>query len=508
MDGKSEESKSSGLVIYDKTGGDKASLKVGEKLSELNEVLEKIPQAEALPPDTRETSHFVSISPASIQISKKEPSRIKSANYQVRKAITGWSPKSRSNMVARFLSLDYEPLFGDKTRTPAMITLTYPKDWETVVPNGQTFKRHVQALLKRFEAAYGERLAGLWKMEFQRRGAPHLHILTSLKSDLPGFREWFSYNWADVVNHPNQTERIKHEAAGTRIDEWKDLETFKAYLIAVYFSKHSSPSTSSVKNYQNKAPELWVEAGNIGRFWGYWGLSPAVAKAQISEKDAIYIKRILRRWHQAKGITEKVRVRRTNMKTGEIKYRWATRRQKRMSGKGGYLSVPDGVAMGELIALALENRTSPVLEQGKQVGNLSVLSLDSGIGNSELGVSFRDLGEQVLNLRTESPDFRSGTFSTSLIAWTDVSRDWGVRREPPHVNQHRTRNSPNPVRKVCPTCIKLSLIWLVTKLRRGQSRQTHCLSNGIKRFFHKLFGLVGKAISSAFTHAKNYITKY
>jgi hypothetical protein len=59
-----------------------------------------------------------------------------------------------------------------------MLTLTYPGDWLIVAPNAEVVKRHFQALCKRYGRAWGEPLIGPWKLEFQRRGAPHFHIST------------------------------------------------------------------------------------------------------------------------------------------------------------------------------------------------------------------------------------------------------------------------------------------------------------------------------------------
>ncbi len=62
---------------------------------------------------------------------------------------------------------------------PAMITLTYPGDWLTVAPSADAVKRvHFKALAKRWQRNWGHPLRCVWKLEFQRRGAPHLHLFT------------------------------------------------------------------------------------------------------------------------------------------------------------------------------------------------------------------------------------------------------------------------------------------------------------------------------------------
>lgn len=90
--------------------------------------------------------------------------------------ITSWSRKSRARMVRKLTELDYAPLFATG-ETPGMVTVTYPGDWLAVAPTPAVVSGHVHALRARFQRAYGRPLIGTWKREFQRRGAPHYHVL-------------------------------------------------------------------------------------------------------------------------------------------------------------------------------------------------------------------------------------------------------------------------------------------------------------------------------------------
>jgi len=63
--------------------------------------------------------------------------------------ITEWSRRSRSAMCRTFAELDYNPLV-ESGRIPAMITLTYPGNWEVVAPDGASVKRHMVLWRKRF----------------------------------------------------------------------------------------------------------------------------------------------------------------------------------------------------------------------------------------------------------------------------------------------------------------------------------------------------------------------
>ncbi|WP_461480157.1 rolling circle replication-associated protein [Mycobacterium sp. HUMS_1102779] len=95
-----------------------------------------------------------------------------------------------------------------------MITLTYPGDWEVVAPDGASVKRHIVLWRTRFQREYGESARYIWKLEFQRRGAPHIHLWMappmSPGRSCRGFAQWLSETWAQVVNHPDPEQKSRH----------------------------------------------------------------------------------------------------------------------------------------------------------------------------------------------------------------------------------------------------------------------------------------------------------
>lgn len=239
-----------------------------------------------------------------------------------------WSRKSRARMTRRLASLDWSPMEprcmgvvdeqGDElVSVPAMVTLTYPGDYLAVVPDGEVAKRHLRA----FRAAYARRFpghdAGCWKLESQRRGAPHFHLLLMVPVTASGYpssavRVWARLTWARIVGATGE-ERRRHEAAGVSVDTAEGARYSDPQRIAVYFSKHNAPGESS-KAYQNEIPAGWLDesgAGTVGRFWGYWRLRPVEVEATISAFDAVDAARLLRGWVKAQGRTRRVRRRRT-----------------------------------------------------------------------------------------------------------------------------------------------------------------------------------------------------
>jgi hypothetical protein len=222
-----------GLVICSITDRSASSPKY-ISIEDLDEALAPLMESKGV----ADSEYTVEFSPACIRVSRKRSNGSKSreASDTSRKAVNHWSDKSRLKMVERFASLDYTP-FELSDSIPALITLTYPGDWLSVASTAQLAKQHLQSFRKRFERAYGRPFFALWKMEFQRRGAPHFHLLAPIPIGVQ-FSEWLSETWSDVVNHPNLEEREKHRLAGTGLDLAKGLTAEDAHLTSFYFSKH------------------------------------------------------------------------------------------------------------------------------------------------------------------------------------------------------------------------------------------------------------------------------
>ena len=165
--------------------------------------------------------------------------------------ITEWSRKSRSSMCRTFAELDYTPLV-ESERVPAMVTLTYPGDWEVVAPDGASVKRHMALWRKRFQREYDEPARYIWKLEFQRRGAPHIHLWMALPMSPGrsgrGFAQWMSETWAQVVDHPDAEQKARHRLAGTAIDVLSGLKARDPKRLAIYFTKHSSPNMHATRS--------------------------------------------------------------------------------------------------------------------------------------------------------------------------------------------------------------------------------------------------------------------
>jgi hypothetical protein len=293
--------------------------------------------------------------------------------------VTEWSVQSRANMVKTFAALDWSPVveLDQAGRVPAMVTLTYPGSWEVVAPDGKTVKHHVRVLQRRYLRAWGESIIGAWKLEFQGRGAPHVHIFMAPPHGRArgrgvgaglSFTHWLSAAWADVVSHPDPVEYMKHLAAGTGVDHAEALKCSDPKRLAVYFGKHGQYRD---KEYQNQVPEAWRAPGKgPGRFWGYWGLRPLVAAVELRPEDYELAARILRRYAERVRVWDKAaaewkyvramygakgRYAVVDYSTGEIGWCKHRRRSRvrRFSNGSGFLLVNDGPAMAHQLARAI-----------------------------------------------------------------------------------------------------------------------------------------------------------
>jgi hypothetical protein len=289
--------------------------------------------------------------------------------------ITEWSRKSRSAMCRTFAELDYSPLV-ESGRIPAMITLTYPGDWDVVAPDGASVKRHMVLWRKRFQREYGEAVRYIWKLEFQRRGAPHIHLWMAPPMS-PGrsgrsFTHWLSEAWAQVVDHPDPAQKARHRLAGTAIDVRNGLKACDPKRLAIYFTKHSSPNLHGNKEYQHIVPELWRRPGcGPGRFWGVYGLKKAIAVVEVAQDAYLAARRIMRRWSRNQAVygdstdrfptaivprTVTRLIPRADRQTGVVKFRRVRRRRTLCDHgglAGGHALVNDGPNFAAQLARAI-----------------------------------------------------------------------------------------------------------------------------------------------------------
>lgn len=326
------------------------------------------------PKDNRNSGHHAlgrSLIEAAAAGHAARDSQFPSINWNARaqRCITAWSRKSRANMTRCLSELDYSPLFAAGA-TPCMMTLTYPGDWLTVAPSGAAVKAQVESLRKRWARTWGngQKPPWLWKLEFQKRGAPHMHFFLTIPDgekecsccgETLAFRGWLSHNWADVVAHPDPEERRRHRLAGTGIDFREGVRARDPKRLAVYFTKHGGAAGG--KEYQHQVPLAWQTSGNgPGRFWGHPGLRRVRREVYIDQERYVRVRRTLRKIAASRQLVSTTAVPRgrevLDHETGELRQRKrkVTRRRKVPCSAGGlaggFLLVNNGPRLAEQLS--------------------------------------------------------------------------------------------------------------------------------------------------------------
>lgn len=126
------------------------------------------------------------------------------------------------------------------------ITLTYPAaypgDW-------QLWKAQLHHMAIKFARRF-PRFGAVWKLEPQRRGAPHFHLLVV---GVPYVAKgWLSQTWYEVVG----SHDLRHLAAGTNVQLARSHRG-----VVSYASKYAAK--------RQALPEDWQ--GGVGRWWGVLG---------------------------------------------------------------------------------------------------------------------------------------------------------------------------------------------------------------------------------------------
>lgn len=125
--------------------------------------------------------------------------------------------------------------------------LTYP----TVFPSdGQA----VKAQLNQFLTYLRRQFSGvhyLWVLEFQERGAPHIHIFLSLDVNASN-QQWLGKTWVSIIN--GSADALRFHLHPKNFFSW-EMKSGQ-YLSKEYLAK----------SVQKSVPEQYK---NVGRFWGH-----------------------------------------------------------------------------------------------------------------------------------------------------------------------------------------------------------------------------------------------
>lgn len=165
--------------------------------------------------------------------------------------IRGMSPKSRKRMIegiAQWLNFDEGRSY--------FITITYHEEWGV---DFKAWKRDIEVFCKRMKRKL-EGIGGLWKLEFQKRGAPHYHILISGANEvLSEMIKWVTENWADIA-HQNSEHKGKYATNVRRVYSLRHAQHYCAKYM-----------TKDVPLYVNPNEDGVLDLIPTGRIWAFFG---------------------------------------------------------------------------------------------------------------------------------------------------------------------------------------------------------------------------------------------
>lgn len=211
-----------------------------------------------------------------------------------RAKIGSWSKKSRSACDVHIRNLPEGSIVN-------FLTLTLPF-WE--VGRGMTGERfkYIWQKMRQWLGYHGVS-GGVWFMEAQKTGNPHIHaFLPAVPVSLSSLAEYWADLVAGQVDDDNQRDNVRAKVLAVHLGKVKNgrpcLEPMRKPHAASYYA-----GKYALKAEQKEFPDAF---GNVGRYWGSWGsMRPAweyVYYVGVDARNAAYaLFEVLQDWAYDKG---------------------------------------------------------------------------------------------------------------------------------------------------------------------------------------------------------------
>lgn len=191
--------------------------------------------------------------------------------------ITSFSPDSRKRLLKIFATLDDELV---KLSKPLFVTLTYQRNEQDTA----RCKKDLDTFIKRIRRKWNE-CSLVWRMEMQKRGAIHFHIIL------------FGVGYWDVKHAQQAWNDITNEAASNSIDIKKLVNHRQAmYYVSKYLAKTASGEICDInKPKERRDTEREGEGESTGRHWGVSG-KQHLPRHPALEVEAVTYQSEIQRW--------------------------------------------------------------------------------------------------------------------------------------------------------------------------------------------------------------------
>lgn len=156
--------------------------------------------------------------------------------------VTHFSDGSRRRLMKKMARL--------KANKAIFVTLTYP----AAFPHADIAQQHLKAYLQRFRYHF-PKASAVWRLEYQKRGAPHFHILFYNLPFIP--RRYWQGWWKRIVNKyiGNDEPRVDIQVVRSRRGIM--------FYVSKYIAKADAPDPVGGCYF------IYVAYPHTGRFWGF-----------------------------------------------------------------------------------------------------------------------------------------------------------------------------------------------------------------------------------------------
>lgn len=197
--------------------------------------------------------------------------------------IYGFSRASRRRLTDKLMAVPWDSIAGTDKHAAAgcsaLVTLTYgcefPSDWKTS-------KKHLDVFRRNVDHAMPGRWSAIWRMEYQKRGAPHFHILMMFdhRVSIKALSAWVKMVWTRIVSGDDKN----HALWGADVRPLYQNRCSNGRLLR-YLIK-----------YLGKTDDQQREGGRI---WGAWHDIPQEIRTIVlfeTEQAWVQFLRRIRRW--------------------------------------------------------------------------------------------------------------------------------------------------------------------------------------------------------------------
>lgn len=166
--------------------------------------------------------------------------------------IVGFTHNSRVRLFRKFSRLQSPDHPGYRSKV-TFLTLT-----TRLHLHPRVFKRFAQLLFKRISRKY-PRLAIIWRLEFQKRGAPHLHCVLYNAPWID--RKWLISAWGVLIDQVNPVVDVR------RVKGHRQLTSY----VSKYVAKIGDSTLLDIGTKNAATFGTWAGMKvTVGRFWGVW----------------------------------------------------------------------------------------------------------------------------------------------------------------------------------------------------------------------------------------------